>query len=66
MFREKTIKTKRHDAGKKNYLNLTTLIQSVQRAEKNPDCFRRAQGYCDRLDCAWRKYCLEEPEDIVS
>jgi|GEM_PF-813195 len=49
---------------KKNYLDVTEFIRSIQRAEGNPDCFRRAHGYCDRLDCAWREYCLEEPQDL--
>ena len=44
---------------KKNFLDVTKLIRSIQRAEGNPDCFRSAQGYCDQLDCAWRPYCLE-------
>lgn len=35
------------------------LIRSIQRAEGNPDCFQRAGGHCDRMDCAWREYCLE-------
>jgi hypothetical protein len=43
--------------------DLTNLIRSIQRAEGNPDCFSRAQGYCDRLDCAWREYCLEKPQE---
>jgi hypothetical protein len=47
----------------KNYLDITELIRSIQRAEGNPDCFRRAHGNCDRLDCAWRNYCLQEPQD---
>ena len=38
---------------------LTGFIRSIQRAEGNPDCFHKAQGYCDQLDCAWRQYCLE-------
>lgn len=41
-----------------DFFDLTNLIRSVQRAEGNPDCFGKAQGYCDRLDCAWRRYCL--------
>jgi len=44
---------------KKSYVDLTKLIRSIQRAEGNPDCFRREQRYCDQLKCAWRKYCLE-------
>jgi hypothetical protein len=48
---------------KTDFFDLTNLIRSVQRAEGNPDCFGSAQGYCDRLDCAWREYCLKKPQD---
>jgi hypothetical protein len=48
---------------KNDFFDLTNLIRSVQRAEGNPDCFARAQGHCDRLDCAWLQYCLEKPQD---
>lgn len=41
-------------------INITHLIRSLQRLEGNPDCFRRADNDCDRLDCAWRNYCLAE------
>ncbi len=43
----------------KDFLDLTNLIRSIQRAEGNYDCFRRAQDRCDQFDCAWRPYCLE-------
>jgi hypothetical protein len=43
-----------------NSVDLTNLIRSMQRLEGNPDCFRTANGHCDRLDCAWRVYCLEK------
>ena len=43
--------------------DLTNLIRSIQRAEGNPDCFGRAQSHCDRLDCAWRQYCLKTPQE---
>jgi hypothetical protein len=36
------------------------MIRSMQRLEGSPDCFGSANGYCDRLDCAWRVYCLKE------
>lgn len=49
---------------KKNYLDVTGFVRSIQRAEGNPDCFRMAHGYCDRLDCAWREYCLEKPHGL--
>ena len=48
---------------KSNYVDLTNLIRSMQRLEKNPDCFRTANGHYDRLDCAWRDYCLEKSPD---
>ncbi len=43
--------------------DLTRLIQSIQRIEGNPDCFGTAVGFCDRLDCRWRGYCLKEPDN---
>ncbi len=48
---------------KNDFFDLTNLIRSIQRAEGNPDCFGRGQGHCDRLDCAWRRYCLERSQD---
>ncbi len=44
---------------KKTFLDITALVRSIQRAEGNFDCFRKGQGYCDNVDCAWRIYCLE-------
>lgn len=44
---------------KKWHVDMVMLIRSIQRAEGNPDCFRSAEGDCDRTDCAWREYCLE-------
>jgi len=46
---------------KKNFLDVTNLIRSIQRAEGNPDCFGRAGGHCDQLGCAWRPHCIEKP-----
>ncbi|MEA1949211.1 MAG: SAP domain-containing protein [Thermodesulfobacteriota bacterium] len=45
-----------------NLPDITCLIRSVQRIEGNPDCFGKADGNCDRLDCAWREYCLKEAQ----
>lgn len=42
------------------FLDTTNLVRSIQRAEGNPDCFRKAEEYCDRFDCSWRLYCLIE------
>ena len=47
-------------AEKKDFSDLTAIIRSIQRSEGNPDCFGRAPGDCDQLDCCWHKYCLEE------
>jgi hypothetical protein len=41
-----------------NILDITALIRSIQLLEGNFDCFHRADGYCDQLDCYWRPYCL--------
>ena len=41
-------------------VDLTHLIRSMQRAEGHSDCFGTAKWHCDRLDCAWRKYCQEK------
>jgi len=45
---------------RKNFLNLTQLIRSIQRVEGNPDCFRRSGEWCENLGCSWREYCLED------
>ncbi len=35
------------------------LIQAIQRAEGNFDCFGSAtSGDCDQINCTWRKDCL--------
>jgi hypothetical protein len=44
---------------RKDFLDLTALVRSVQRADGLPDCFRQVQGSCDQVDCTWRTYCLE-------
>jgi hypothetical protein len=54
---------KRFNSGKA-FLDVAELIRSIQRAEGNPDCFRRARGHCDRPDCAWRRYCLEKLQGV--
>jgi len=53
----------RKDTGSSDNLpDITHLIRSVQRMEGNPDCFGKADWNCDRLDCAWREYCLKEDQ----
>ncbi len=45
---------------KKNFVDLTALIRSIQRAEGNKDCYRRvASGLsCNQMECAWRAHCF--------
>lgn len=57
-------KIKKHQVAKKDFLDVKEMIRSIQRSEGNPDCFGRAQGHCDQLECAWRAYCLERPEHL--
>jgi len=45
-----------------NLPDITRLVRSVQLIEGNPDCFGKADGNCDRLDCVWREYCLKEAQ----
>lgn len=36
------------------------LIQAIQRAEGNFDCFGSAtSGYCDQTGCLWRDDCVQ-------
>ena len=44
---------------KNDFLDITALIRSIQRAEGNPDCFLKGNENCSQIDCAWRPYCLE-------
>ncbi len=43
---------------KNNFLDVTALIRSIQRAEGNPECFLKGAKDCSQLECAWRLYCL--------
>jgi len=47
------------DVEKKSFLDITTLIRSIQRAEGNTDCFQKGIVDCDQVDCKWRPFCLE-------
>ena len=47
------------DVEKKSFLDITTLIRSIQRAEGNTDCFQKGMIDCDQVDCKWRPFCLE-------
>jgi hypothetical protein len=43
---------------KKNFLDIETLIRSIQRAEGQTDCFKMGMVDCDHMDCKWRVFCL--------
>jgi len=43
---------------RRDRVDMTALIRSIQRAEGNPDCFRRGEPDCPYMECAWRSYCL--------
>jgi hypothetical protein len=47
-------------APKQNYLDITALIRSLQRAEGENDCFRTTNFNCQRSDCRWREYCFDK------
>jgi hypothetical protein len=47
------------NTAKKNFLDITALIRSIQRAEGQPECFREGMRDCDQIDCKWRSFCLE-------
>jgi len=47
------------DVEKKSFLDITTLIRSIQRAEGHADCFQKGIIDCDQVDCKWRPFCLE-------
>jgi hypothetical protein len=44
---------------KKSFLDIATLIRSIQRAEGNTGCFQMGTTDCDQVDCKWRAFCLE-------
>ena len=44
---------------KKRFLDIATLIRSIQRAEGNIDCFQMGVIDCGEVDCKWRNICLE-------
>jgi nucleotide-binding universal stress UspA family protein len=44
---------------KKNFLDITALIKSLQRNENKANCFQKGYDKCEDTKCNWRKYCLE-------
>ena len=55
--------TRKGSGLKGNFSDLAHLIRSLQRIEGNSDCFGTAVLHCDRMDCVWREYCLEESQE---
>jgi len=43
---------------KKSFLDIVTLIRSIQRAEGNMDCFQMGMIDCAQVDCKWRPFCM--------
>jgi hypothetical protein len=43
----------------RDYLDVTHLVRCIQRAEGNPDCFRKIMEECQEINCCWRAYCVE-------
>jgi hypothetical protein len=41
-------------------LRKAELVRAIQKHEGNYPCFGTADGYCDQMDCLWRKDCLGE------
>ena len=47
---------------KPDYVDLVNLVRSIQRAERNIDCYRSGRQQCDQVNCVWRDHCLKAPE----
>lgn len=48
-------------------LKKTDIIRSIQRAEKNIECFGTERvGYCSEDNCLWRKDCISLNHNIQS
>jgi hypothetical protein len=55
------VRAKAKALGLKNTFGLSKmeLIQMIQRAEGNFDCFGSATDYCDQLHCCFKEDCLK-------
>ena len=60
----KEVRAKAKALGLKNTFGLSKmeLIQMIQRAEGNFDCFGTTTDYCDQFHCCFREDCLK-PSD---
>lgn len=54
-----------NDLSENDQVDIAHLIRSIQRLEKNSDCFGVAgiQSHCDGMNCVWQRLCLEKPQD---
>ena len=41
-------------------LGLTETYRNRQRKEGNPDCFGKAENYCDQEFCKYKKICVKD------
>jgi hypothetical protein len=53
-------KLENHHGSCENYVDISAMIRSLQRAEGHTDCFRQDIDPCEEIECAWRIYCVEE------
>ena len=55
------VRAKAKVLGLKNTFGLSKmeLIQMIQRAEGNFDCFGTAMDYCDQFHCCFKEDCLK-------
>ncbi len=44
---------------------LIPLYRKRQLREGNFDCFGKANGYCDQINCLYRNLCLAPPDAVV-
>lgn len=45
----------------KDYLDITQLVRSIQKADDQEPCFRNPSAEdCPETECEWRAYCLDE------
>lgn len=45
--------------GRKDAVDIVRLIRSIQREQRQSECFCTGQVDCDEIRCPWREYCLD-------
>jgi nucleotide-binding universal stress UspA family protein len=58
------LKTETSNKVRTNFVDIGSLIRSVQRAENKDACFEFGRGECNQADCKWRRYCIEDPGSL--